>query len=198
MTYRDPASGNLEPFTKYQLSAAKAAAVVLCKVLAPHWRKERKSLVISADEIEQPVERRTLTAPSLSEEVYIRNAEEFVSFPFLGFVQNILGRIRTIVIGILAMFIAITLAVAAYPFDPHHALSIALVAAFVALGGIITFVYADMHRNSTLSHLTNTTPGELGADFWFKILGFGIGPAVGLMTTIFPDIGDFVVSWLQP
>ena len=103
-----------------------------------------------------------------------------------------------LVLGTLALFIAITLAVATYPFDPHHDLSITLVVVFVILGGVITFVYADMHRNATLSNLTNTTPGELGSDFWFKILGFGIGPLIGLMTTIFPEIGVFVLSWLSP
>jgi len=55
-----------------------------------------------------------------------------------------------------------------------------------------------MHRDATLSHVTNTKPGELGIDFWFKILSFGIAPLFGLLTTVFPEITDFVFSWLQP
>jgi hypothetical protein len=47
----------------------------------------------------------------LSEKEHIRNAEEFVCLPYLGFVQNILGRIRTLVMGILCLFIATAVAV---------------------------------------------------------------------------------------
>jgi len=49
-----------------------------------------------------------------------------------------------------------------------------------------------------LSHVTNTTPGELGTEFWFKIIGFGFAPLVTLLTRVFPGITDFVFSWLQP
>jgi len=37
---------------------------------------------------------------------------------------------------------------------------------------------------------------------WRRILAtaftFGVGPLLGLLTTLFPSITDFVVSWLQP
>jgi hypothetical protein len=59
-------------------------------------------------------------------------------------------------------------------------------------------VYAEMHRDATLSHVTNTKPGELGTEFWIKIIGFGFAPFIGLLTRIVPGIGDFLFSWLQP
>ena len=55
-----------------------------------------------------------------------------------------------------------------------------------------------MHRDATLSHITNKTPGELGLESWTKLFAFGVGPLIGLLTTLFPSITDFVVSWLQP
>jgi hypothetical protein len=30
------------------------------------------------------------------------------------------------------------------------------------------------------------------------MVGFGVGPLLGLLTTLFPSITDFVFSWLQP
>ena len=63
---------------------------------------------------------------------------------------------------------------------------------------IIVFVYAEMHRDATLSHITHTSPGELGFDFYVKIFTFGLGPLIGLLTTLFPSMTDFVVSFLQP
>jgi hypothetical protein len=69
---------------------------------------------------------------------------------------------------------------------------------FSILAGAIVFVYAQIHRDTTLSHVTNTTPGELGTDFWFKLVAFGLAPLLGLLATIFPGVSDFVFSWLQP
>ena len=62
----------------------------------------------------------------------------------------------------------------------------------------MVFVYADMHRDATLSHITNTKPGELGSEFWVKIIGFGAAPLLGLLTTVFPELAGFLFSWLQP
>jgi len=116
----------------------------------------------------------------------------------LGFVQNILGRIRTLIMSIVWMFVASAVAVASYPFDPRQGLSGGMIALFVALCSVIVYVYAQMHRDSTLSHVTNTTPGELGWDFWLKTASFGLAPLLGLLATIFPQVSDFVFSWLQP
>jgi hypothetical protein len=55
-----------------------------------------------------------------------------------------------------------------------------------------------MFRDATLSHLTNTKPGELGSEFWLKFVSLGVGPAFGLLATVFPGVSDFLLSWLQP
>jgi hypothetical protein len=51
--------------------------------------------------------------------------------------------------------------------------------------------------NSTIAR-TNTKPGELEAEFWIKLVGFGIGPLIGWLTNIFPALADFLFSWLEP
>ena len=99
---------------------------------------------------------------------------------------------------IMVLFLASTVAISTYPFDPRQALSAILIALFVIVGAVIVKVYADMHRDATLSHVTNTKPGELGTEFWFKVVGFGFAPLVGLLTRVFPGMTDFIFSWLQP
>jgi hypothetical protein len=116
----------------------------------------------------------------------------------MGFIQNVLGRLRTMTLTIMLLLIVSTVATSAYPFDPQQALSAILIVLFVVVGVVIVKVYADMHRDATLSHVTNTKPGELGAEFWFRIVGFGFAPLLGLLTRIFPSITDFIFSWLQP
>src|SRR5579872_2054141 len=194
--YLDSVVGDLTRFTEFQKSIAAASGTLLARMLVPAWRLEEESLLVAPakDEGEEAVP----SAPPQAEGAHIRNAEEFVCLNYLGFIQNILGRLRTMAMTIIVLFLASACAMSSYPFDPRQALSAVLVALFVVGGVVIVKVYADMHRDPTLSHVTNTKPGELGSEFWFKIVGFGFAPLIGLMTRIFPGITDFVFSWLQP
>jgi hypothetical protein len=99
-------------------------------------------------------------APQAGQE-HIRNAEEFVCLNYLGFVQNVLGRLRTMAMTIMVLLVASTVAMSTYPFDPRQALSAVLIALLIIVGVVIVKVYADMHRDARLSHVTNTKPGEL-------------------------------------
>jgi len=87
---------------------------------------------------------------------------------------------------------------ASYPFDPRPVVNGAMVLLFLILGAVIVFVYAQMHRDPILSLVTNTNPGELDGDFWVKLVSFGAGPMLGLMATIFPELTDFLFSWVAP
>lgn len=193
INYANSRVGDLTSFRTFQQSVAAASGILLTQVLVPAWRKEKESLLAAPakDEKEE-------VGRNLPNDEHIRNAEEFLCLNYLGFIQNILGRLRTMAMTIMVLFLAATVAISTYPFDPRQALSAILIALFVIVGAVIVKVYAEMHRDATLSHVTNTKPGELGSEFWFKIVGFGFAPLVGLLTRVFPGITDFVFSWLQP
>ena len=188
--------GNLTSFRTFQKSVAAASGTLLAELLMPAWRKEKESLLVepAKDEKDQTVPH----PPAPAKDEHIRNAEEFVCLNYLGFIQNVLGRLRTIAMTVMVLFLASIIATSTYPFDPRQPLSAVLIALFVIVGAVIVMVYADMHRDATLSHVTNTKPGELGSEFWFKIAAFGLAPLAGVLTRIFPGITDFVFSWLQP
>ncbi len=194
--YANPRAGDLSSFKEFQESIASASGALLTKLLVPAWRKEKDSLVVSL--AKQDKEEAAPSPPPQAKDQHIRNAEEFVCLNYLGFVQNILGRLRTMAMTSVVLFLASTVAVSTYPFDPRQALSGVLIVLFLISGVVIVKVYADMHRDATLSHVTNTKPGELGSEFWFKIIGFGFAPLIGLLSRIFPSITDFLFSWLQP
>ena len=137
-------------------------------------------------------------APELPREDFVKAAEEFFCLSYLGFIQNILGRIRTMTMAVICLFLGATLSVASYPFDPRPVTSGIFVFVFVMVAVVIIFVYGQMHRDVTLSHITNTSPGELGLDFWIKLFTFGVGPLLALITALFPYLAGVVTSWLQP
>ena len=193
--YNKPDASDLKTFEDFQIQVAATTGVVLTEIVLPLTRTEVHSLV-QVDREEKCEEDRN--GPPPSENELIRNGEELVCLTYLGFVQNLLGRIRTIVLGGVYLFIALCVAVASYPFDPRTLLSGILLILFIAFGGSVVFTYADMHRDATLSHITNTKPGELGSEFWFKVLGYGAAPLLGLITQVFPEWSGFLFSWLQP
>lgn len=192
--YNEPGAADLSTFEYFQAQIAETTGVTLTKLLVPASRVEKLSLV----QVDPQAKADQRNAPPPSKNELIRNAEELVCLTYLGFIQNLLGRIRTMVLGGVYLFISLCIAVASYPFDPRTLLSGILLLLFVAFGGAVVFVYADMHRDTTLSVITNTQPGELGSQFWFKVAAYGAAPIFGLLTQIFPEWAGYLFSWLQP
>ena len=180
----------------FQEELAATAGYVMTQLILPAWREEKQSLIL-AQEIPGKGEADS-DRPAMAGEDYVRAAEEFFVLPYFGFIQNTLGRMRTITFSILSLFVAATLGVSCYPFDPLPVIGAIFLILFLMIGAVIIFVFAEMARDATLSHMTHTTPGELNAEFWIKVVTFGLGPLIGLLTTLFPSMTDFVVSVLQP
>jgi hypothetical protein len=194
--------GDLKRLHELQGQFAQAAGMVLQHILVPAWQKESDSLIY--EDPGGPAGQESPKAPDLAAGTphqvppHVRAAEEFFVLPYLAFVQNILGRIRTAILGVVWLFVAVALAVSSYPFEPSNTLAAIFLAVFLIVAGVMTVVYAQMSRDATLSHVTDTKPGELGWAFWTRMLAFGAGPLVALVATWFPAVADFAFSWLQP
>ena len=194
---------NLRPLTDFQEMLAATAGCILKHVIMPAWQTETESLILCHVPSDKDKEKSTgkdkdddKAGSCLSP--HVRAAEEFVVLPYLGFTQNILGRVRTIAFSIVSLFVAATLGVSCYPFDPLPVIGAVFLILFALVGSSMIFAYSEMSKDATLSHIANTNPGELGMEFWIKMAAFGIGPLIGLLTTLFPSMTDFVVSFLQP
>jgi hypothetical protein len=199
--YDKPDNLDQKPVEKIQRRLANFAGLLMTKMLLPAWRQEKGAELavgIAGDGTPSQENQRDELTPVSQLDPSIRHAEQLVCYVYLGFIQNVLGRMRSLVMCILLLFIAATIAMANYPFDPRPAISGAMVLLFGVLTAAIVVVYAQVHRDPILSLVTNTKPGELGGDFWLKLLGFGAGPVLGLLTTLFPQLTDFLFSWLQP
>jgi len=198
---KDQPVRDLAKLRDFQEELASIAGLVMKKVLFPAWQTDKHSLIFTRSSLEGKGDEdggSEVVIPTGKLAPHVRAAEEFFLLPYLAFIQNSLGRIRTIALGTLWLFVSATFAISSYPFDPLNVLGGIFLTVFVVVGGLMVVVYSQMCRDATLSHITNTRPGELGWDFWVRLLGFGIGPVIGLLTTLFPSISDFVFSWLQP
>jgi hypothetical protein len=177
-----------------QRQCAATAGFLMQELLMPAWQQEKHSLIIhegaaSANEDQAP--------PLLSGCECVRNAEEFVCLVYLSFIQNVLARFRFIVVGALAVYLSMVAAAALLMFDPRPAMSAALLLLFLAFSAPVVSVFWQMHRNETLSYITNTKPGELGAEFWVHAIAFASGPILALIAIAFPELSSWLFSFLQ-
>jgi hypothetical protein len=181
--------------SRMQQECAAAAAFLLQELLMPAWKKETGSLIIPKD---AKSAQDGPAPPPLSACECVRNAEEFVCLVYLAFIQNVLARFRFLVVGTLAIFLSTVAAAAVLAFDPRPAMSAALLLLFLAFASAIVSVFWQMHRNETLSYITNTKPGELGAEFWVHAIAFATGPVLALIAIAFPELSSWLFSFLQP
>ncbi len=170
------------------------AELIIEDLLKPAWSEETGTIEV------QPtlVEGETREHIKLSDSLPVRTAEEFVCLIYVGYLQNLLGRMRTMVLSMIGIFASIAISVGFYPFTPRPTISLSLLFLLLLIGTAVGFVFAGLDRDSTLSHITNTEPGSLGAHFWLRMISFIGVPALGLIVAQFPEITDFVFSWVAP
>jgi len=96
------------------------------------------------------------------------------------------------------IYVLILLSFSCYPFEPKAAFHTLTILLFLLIVGLVGFVFAQMHRDATLSRITNTKPGELGLDFWIRLVSFAAVPLFSLLTAQFPGLSGMFFSWMQP
>jgi hypothetical protein len=170
------------------------AELVLGKLICPQWCRETSTL----DVVETAGKASSSEVLPLSDDETVRRAEEFICLIYVGYLQNLLARMRSMVLSILGIFAAIAFSLAFYPYVPRPLIVTSLLFLLLVVGSVVAFVYAGLSRDATLSHITNTEAGALGLDFWLRLASFIGVPLMGLLVTQFPGITDFVVSWIEP
>lgn len=125
-------------------------------------------------------------------------AEHFVSMVYINYIVTILLHIRTLAATAVGIFVLDVLAVNSYPFEPRAFLRTSILGVFAVITACFALVYGQMHRDPILSRMTDTKAGELGGDFWFRMLSLTGLPIASLLATEFPSIGNFLFSWIEP
>jgi hypothetical protein len=167
---------------------------ILNDLILPEWMNETHSM----DLMEEGEKSDSNIVLPLSEDEPTRLAEEFVCLIYVGYLQNLLARMRTMVLSIVGVLAGFAFSLAFYPFVPRPTIAICVLLLVLVLGSVVALVYAGLERDSTLSRITNTEPGKLGLGFWIRYGSFLGVPILGLLVAQFPAITDFVTSWIEP
>lgn len=125
-------------------------------------------------------------------------AEQFVCLSYLSFILGVIFRMRTVLMSTAGMYVFAIFSFISYPFEPRSAFRVLMMLVFLSIIVVVGTVLAQMHRNPTLSRITNTVPGELGIEFWFRLTTFIGVPLLSLLAAQIPEIQNFLFSWIEP
>lgn len=186
---------------------AEFCRVLLGGILIPHWEHSRVAFVedcttpgdakaISADTNEKTThgkDEHGYSRPSL-----IALAEELLVVRYVALIRAVLVNIRYLMVFVAAVFVLTLVAWNTYPFQPHALIDwcFTILLALTSIGFIT--VFAQMHRNAILSRITDSTPNELGWDFYLRLITFGAIPVLTWLAYQFPQIGGSLYRILQP
>jgi hypothetical protein len=182
-------------FYKFQWALCRCATEVIGKILSdPSRRKDPLAtcLDVSAKDIEA-VLKESEKADSLE-----ANAEEFVGLLYIYAIQHVLLDIRSHILAFTFSYFFLLMALNGYPVAPHHSIMVLLVGLLLAFVIVVVTIFSQMHRDSILSRTTSTEPGKLDKSFYFKLVSVLGVPLMGLLASQFPEISNFLFSWLEP
>lgn len=103
-------------------------------------------------------------------------AEELLVVRYVALIRAVLVNIRYLMIFVAAVFVLALIAWNSYPFQPHAFINWCFTIMLGIIGTGFVAVFAQMHRNAILSRITDSTPNELGWDFYLRIITFGAVP----------------------
>jgi hypothetical protein len=127
-------------------------------------------------------------------------AEEFLVGRTVLFLSHIFPHMTNLAGLSLASLLLLLMAVSSYPFQPHQLIvlfSWVIISAFV---GVALYMSVQMNRDTLLSNLNGTKPGELNWDreFVSRILLYVVIPILGFLGVQFPDTIAQLFSFLSP
>jgi hypothetical protein len=96
---------------------------------------------------------------------------------------------------IVLLYVPLCLALSVYPFTSRTVITSILAVTFFVIAIIVGRVYAEITRRGWIKMVWKPGENALGTEFWIKIVGFLVGPALGLLATQYPAIVEWLLSW---
>jgi hypothetical protein len=199
----------VEPLETMQEKLAQTAGMLCTHFLDPCW----KALPADDGSEDSPVKAQAAPEPSapaaetkesgsgdlcgLSAASFLL-AEELVACVYATFITIVLLRIRWLIFSAVLIYTAVVFSSASYPFQPGSALRTLALLLFLLGGFVIGYVYEAMHNDATLRRMTSTDPNKIDTAFWTKLASAGLLPLLGLMTSLFPQVGHLLYTIAAP
>jgi hypothetical protein len=177
-----------------QLAKTASAALIFA---SERWRQDERVFPLAEETAKDSVAKGAVVKPPATDPT-LRSIERFLCLFYLNVILVPLRRLQTLILALAGVFVFVLLSYSSYPFESRESFHVLLIAIFFVISLIVGIVYGQMYSNPLLSRITSTTPGELGLDFWVRLGTFVFIPLLSLLSVQFPEINNFLFSWLQP
>jgi hypothetical protein len=187
---------------------AETSSYLMSQFLIPYWarvgdsesgqKKTETKCLTSGESTEVYLRLGSKPAATTDEACNVELAEEIVALRFIALIRYVGLQLRNLVTFISAAFILSIISLRSYPFLGHRTIGWSLGVIFVVVGTGIVMVFSQMDKDAILSRITDTEPGKLDKEFYLRIISVGALPLLTVLASLFPEIGRFLFSWVQP
>jgi hypothetical protein len=144
--------------------------------------------------------RKSDTPPSKATLKWFNDCEEIVALQCAFLLREILARIMS---SLFVTMLCLTLLTGAHLMYVFQGRSSYLRVDLVAIAGaslVAMWIIVGMERDRVLSRLRVTTPEriDLNWDFVKRVTVYGVLPLVAVVSSLFPEVGDSLLGWLEP
>jgi len=178
----------LQENKKFEIASAAVAERILRQDLRPRWHAAgtEEAIRANSDAAETPEQR------------YYRSCADFVALQWCRFITYGVEHMQRIATCVSLSFVLLIVFFNSYSPQGPQMVARFVAGLFLAIGCVMTWVFAQMERNGLLSRIAHSRPGELNREFWIQILTLGGLPLLGVLTRLFPSLSQFLFQWVAP
>lgn len=126
---------------------------------------------------------------------------EFLALRSIAYIRYVFAEIRNSLLAFTFGILFLLAGLASFHFQPLKSVFVVLWAVIVLIVVWTVAIFVQMDRDSILSSISGTTPGQLNplkSSLLPRVLTFAVPPVVALVLTQFPQVGQPLLSWLAP
>ncbi|MDQ5872884.1 MAG: hypothetical protein M3547_11855 [Acidobacteriota bacterium] len=126
---------------------------------------------------------------------------EFLALRSIAYIRYVFAEIRNSLLAFTFGILFLLAGLASFHFQPLRSVFVVLWAVIVLIVVWTVAIFVQMDRDSILSSISGTKPGELNplkSGFLLRVLTFAVPPVLALVLTQFPQVGQPLLSWLAP
>jgi hypothetical protein len=157
------------------------------------------SQATAAPPVTQPIASPAPAAPEpeVNKEAF-EMASKYVALQYAVFISYALRHVQNLLMCCVVSFVLLVLSLHSFSFQSPQAISRFILLSLFLGGVIVVRVLAQLERNPIVSRLSGSEEGQLGKDFYLRVLMYGALPVLTVLGTQFPSISRFLTSWAEP
>ena len=126
-----------------------------------------------------------------------RQRERFICLSYIGFIQTIVGRLRTLLMSVVSLFSFAALGFAIYPFEPTVAFVAVGAVLLTVVAGLVLLVFSQLEKDPVMARIVNGDPGKLELNFYVRMAEWMAVPLLTLVSSVLPGGAGRIIDVVQ-